>query len=471
MRKIQAEQTFDLPTALAPTNLNSRDANYSSYVAQIEANKGALLKFSPYSSRGVINPIFLQPKNNDSSNANHPMQKDASPSFFGLSAGNQATPERASPSFFGLSADGQNAAGINPNSNNGEFSLNNFVSHRNNPNAATGPDPQRITNASNAYRYIANYNHIDPQQLAHAVTPNELAARSPTIDGHNFFNDYVSGVAVQPATPIASSGTLGVSSQGTGNFLDNTPRPQQQQTPGFSMGGLVGDMQQPTGIPMLGYATGGAVGQPPAGLAPQQAGTGAPPMQGGPMGANAAPPSPVNPQMFHAQAADLLQQHPEIKQQIQQAVQQAMASGQLTMQEAQMGVQLCQACINNPALWPQLRAFAIQNGLATGDQIPQQYDQGLVMAILIAAKAVGADSGQGAQGAGGPQGRFATGGLISGPGSGTSDSIPAKTNTGDSIKVSNGEFIIPEHVVKAKGTDFFEKMIESYNPNAGTGTK
>ena len=224
------------------------------------------------------------------------------------------------------------------------------------------------------------------------------------------------------------------------------------------MGGLI-TSDQSMQTPMLaGYATGGMVGQPPAGLAPPA---------GAPMGAmqGQPPPSPANPQMFDSQSADLLNQHPEIKQQIQQAVQQALASGQLTMQEAQLGVQLAQACINNPALWPQLRAFAIQNGLATEDQLPQQYDQGLVMAILIADKAV-----QNQDNGGGAKGRYATGGMITGPGTGTSDSIPATTDTGASIKVSNGEFIVPRHVVLAKGTDFFNKMIESYNTDGSPAT-
>ena len=87
------------------------------------------------------------------------------------------------------------------------------------------------------------------------------------------------------------------------------------------------------------------------------------------------------------------------------------------------------------------------------------------MAILIAAKAV-----QDPNNGGGPKGRFATGGLITGPGTGTSDSIPAETDTGKAIRVSNGEFVVPRHVVLAKGTDFFNKMIESYNTDGSPAT-
>ena len=70
------------------------------------------------------------------------------------------------------------------------------------------------------------------------------------------------------------------------------------------------------------------------------------------------------------------------------------------------------------------------------------------------------DSGGGA-GGGGFSGGFdlgqveemSTGGLVKGPGTGTSDSIPTK--------LSKGEFVIPAAIVKALGRDYFEKMIKA----------
>ena len=54
---------------------------------------------------------------------------------------------------------------------------------------------------------------------------------------------------------------------------------------------------------------------------------------------------------------------------------------------------------------------------------------------------------------------------ISGPGTGTSDSIPAVINGQHPAALSAGEFVIPAAVVKAKGTEFFEKLIAQYvNP-------
>jgi hypothetical protein len=54
---------------------------------------------------------------------------------------------------------------------------------------------------------------------------------------------------------------------------------------------------------------------------------------------------------------------------------------------------------------------------------------------------------------------FRDGGLIRGPGSGTSDSILAQeSSTGTPLRVSNGEFVVPAHAVRRYGVDFFNAM-------------
>lgn len=52
-------------------------------------------------------------------------------------------------------------------------------------------------------------------------------------------------------------------------------------------------------------------------------------------------------------------------------------------------------------------------------------------------------------------------GLLQGPGTGTSDEIPARTDSGQQIELSNGEYVIPAEVVRAKGTEFFDKVVRS----------
>jgi hypothetical protein len=58
---------------------------------------------------------------------------------------------------------------------------------------------------------------------------------------------------------------------------------------------------------------------------------------------------------------------------------------------------------------------------------------------------------------------YADGGQINGPGTGTSDSIPAVTDQGKDIAVSNGEYKIPPQVVQALGKDFFDQLIAQYH--------
>jgi hypothetical protein len=57
----------------------------------------------------------------------------------------------------------------------------------------------------------------------------------------------------------------------------------------------------------------------------------------------------------------------------------------------------------------------------------------------------------------------ATGGSISGPGTGTSDSIPAK--------LSDGEYVIDAKTVQALGADFFQAIQAHFNPTAIAGQR
>lgn len=50
---------------------------------------------------------------------------------------------------------------------------------------------------------------------------------------------------------------------------------------------------------------------------------------------------------------------------------------------------------------------------------------------------------------------FADGGEVNGPGTGTSDSIPAR--------LSDGEYVVPADVVRAKGTEFFDKLLDKHH--------
>jgi len=64
-----------------------------------------------------------------------------------------------------------------------------------------------------------------------------------------------------------------------------------------------------------------------------------------------------------------------------------------------------------------------------------------------------------------PDGR--TVGMIRGPGTGISDDVRGvNIDTGEPIRVSNKEYIIPADVLEAKGKEFFDKLIEKYHTPA-----
>jgi hypothetical protein len=72
-----------------------------------------------------------------------------------------------------------------------------------------------------------------------------------------------------------------------------------------------------------------------------------------------------------------------------------------------------------------------------------------------------------AKGVGMFAGGMADGGAIHGPGTGVSDSILARnTDTGETLAVSNGEYIVPADVVKAKGVEYFDKLKAKYHTPA-----
>jgi hypothetical protein len=56
--------------------------------------------------------------------------------------------------------------------------------------------------------------------------------------------------------------------------------------------------------------------------------------------------------------------------------------------------------------------------------------------------------------------KYKHGGLVRGPGTGTSDSVPAVIDGKKPARLSAGEFVIPEKAVRFHGTKVFKKLIE-----------
>lgn len=168
---------------------------------------------------------------------------------------------------------------------------------------------------------------------------------------------------------------------------------------------------------------------------------------------------------------DMMRKNPQMVQQIQNTIQAGLQSGELTQQELNMAVQLATVALQNPEMYPYVRNFAIQQGLADEQSLSPQYDEGLLFVILLAARiaqqSMGGQNmiqgGSPAMAGNQPQMAMANGGQVSdgtqggkvvGPGHDTSDNI--------TIAVSPGEYVIPAKIVKMKGKEFFDSLLNKY---------
>lgn len=250
--------------------------------------------------------------------------------------------------------------------------------------------------------------------------------------------------------------TPGVNEQAVGQIPTGTVATNPQypvldfrMQPSYEEGGMIG----PQGMPVR-----------PAGLQQQQAS------------------GPMNPQMVDMQINDMLNKNPEIVARVRAAIEAGIQSGELDPQGLNMAVQLAEVVLQNPDMYPQMRQFAIQRGLIAAEDIPEQYDQGLVIAIMIAAKSMKADvqledvqmnpevgqvapmQAQPAQ----PMQEMEFGGMVNGP-SHEDGGVRVKMRGGGEIEVEGGEYVIPKDIVKAKGTEFFDKMLASYQGETKKG--
>jgi|GEM_PF-2887673 len=211
------------------------------------------------------------------------------------------------------------------------------------------------------------------------------------------------------------------------------PQMAPSQLPSYQMGGAIGPDGQPmrtAGMAMLGQ------------MNPQE---------------------PASPDMIEMQIQDLATRNPQVMAQIKQAIDEAVMTGELTQQELNTMVQLATTVMRNPALYPQIRQFAIQQGIATEQDLSPEYDQGLIVAILIAARAAQANVGGQNMMAGGtpamagaaPVQSMKDGGRVRGE---ASDPVMIEAHT--------GEYVIPKNVVDMKGREFFDRMLEQYAEKA-----
>ena len=226
------------------------------------------------------------------------------------------------------------------------------------------------------------------------------------------------GAPAPMAAPMAAPTT----SPTIGGALGGAPSMQAQPLPSFQEGGMIG----PGGMPMPG-----------------------------PQG---QPTPPMDPAQRDQLLNQSLSQNPQVAQQIQAALMEGLQTGEITVQELNMIIQLTQVAAQNPDMYQYVRQFAIQQGIATEADLPQQYDEGLVMALLTVAKSA-QQMMQGGQSmmpaAGAPMQSMKAGGTVKG-----------KTDGPVPIMAHEGEYVIPKNVVQMKGKEFFDRLVEQYKDKA-----
>jgi len=235
-----------------------------------------------------------------------------------------------------------------------------------------------------------------------------------------------------PAAGVAS-GAIRPIQTGTVAQDPNFPALDFRMQPTYQEGGMVG----PGGMPMR-----------PAGIQPQQGAT--------------------NPQMLDMQVNEIMSKNPEAVARIRAGIEAGIQSGELDANELNTIIQLAKTVMQNPEMYPQIRQMAIQRGIATEADLPAQFDEGLVIAIIAAGKSMEADvqiEGGQAPMPQPPVQEMEFGGMVNGP-SHDQGGVRVKMKGGGEIEVEGGEYVIPKDVVKKKGTDFFDKMLQAEKDKA-----
>ena len=223
-----------------------------------------------------------------------------------------------------------------------------------------------------------------------------------------------------------------------------------QMSPSIGIAGAAGLAPQGQSAPMPSFQEGGMIG--PGGMPIRPGAGGAPGLAPG-----GQPAGEMSGQQLQMEAKRFMQQNPQQFQQIQMALQQAIQSGEVTPQELNTIVQMATVALQNPDMYPQLRAMAIQQGLATEQDLSPQYDRGLLFILLLVGQSM--QGGMGAVTPGQqPMQSMAKGGALPQKSANADGSIP--------IKAHEGEYVIPSNVVRMKGVEFFDKLVQQYNGEA-----
>lgn len=332
------------------------------------------------------------------------------------------------------------------------------------PSGAAGVDMVKSARDADVLgAFLADQGIIPFGQSPYAA---EVAANTPA--NPNGVGGYGASAGLNgPPSEAAAAAQAGAFADSLGGYAAGGTGGVGGDTGGIDPGGYYADggqvLDRPVGLTASRFADGGAVDQPLLAMGFAQGG----PLSGRP-----------DPAAMNTQVNQLLR-NPEVRNQLIARAQTLVQTGQLTPQEVQTLGQVAEAAMHNPQLYPQLRAFVAQQGMTP---LPPEYDPTVIMKILAVARALQTGAQQpGAM----PQDQGSTppgqvpptdvaamhppagmnrGGFITGPGTGRSDSIgTVNESTGNPVKVANEEYVIPAHVVRAKGRDFFDNLLRRYS--------
>lgn len=243
---------------------------------------------------------------------------------------------------------------------------------------------------------------------------------------------------ISPAlSGLLNMSTIMTPTQGISSNLDNT-----QPMNSYELGGMVG----PGGAPMRPNIPG------LPGLSTQ-------PSQGG-----------LGPQQMELEARRFIQQNPDQVMEIRTAIEEALAEGDITMDQVSLLSNMAKVALQNPEMYPSLKQSIVARGILEDDELPPEFDQGTMFILLLIGQIMQnpaqpgiAAGGEGGPAAASPVSAPAPGGTI--PSMAKGGALPPKSDNDDGsipIRAHEGEYVIPAKVVRAKGTEFFDKLLKSY---------
>lgn len=314
---------------------------------------------------------------------------------------------------------------------------------------------------------------VAPVGNTNTAAGNNSGAMAPASTAAPGTQTYGGNNAVGTLPPAVLSPSRGVSAYPRNTMLGATSFMQtpynenyfgggaQQLTHGFMrdpMGPLTnnGSSPSPTGFMPRGvtsFAAGGMVTPTGGAVRPGSS----VPEDEPQMGADA--PMPMQGAQIDQEAKQMAQQNPQVMQHVMQLVTAAIRDGTITPDKLNLMVQLAKAAVANPNAYAQIRQFAIKNGLGTEQDIPQQYDPGLLYVLITIGNAMqnggAAQLNPNTQGGSAPAGGNIKAGLL--PEYEDGGMTGGKKHI---ALVHPNEYVVPADVVLYHGKKHMDKLVE-----------